>query len=315
MFNTKNMKELTSEQKVIRTIKRWGIGAVVGLAGLVLALNSYTVVQDGTVKTQTFLGKVDPNPVLPGFHIVNPFASFDTFSTKDIAVKLDKLQVPSQDKFKSTVDLTVMLQFDGSKAPINRINAGTQDQALDKYVTEKLLSTIREFGKSVPKAQDLFDAKIQAQLQTAIQQEVEEYARPYGYTVKQVFLQDITLPPVIMEQVQNTKVREEQVNAAKAELARVEQEAQQKVKQAEADREARNNQAIANERDADAKLYAAKKEAEANAALQRTITPEMIRWKQLEVEMIRAQKYQGGVPQTVVGTGYDGQMIMDMRNK
>ena len=30
MFNTKNMKELTSEQKVIRTIKRWGIGAVVG---------------------------------------------------------------------------------------------------------------------------------------------------------------------------------------------------------------------------------------------------------------------------------------------
>ena len=304
MFNTKNMKELTSEQKVIRTIKRWGIGAVVGLAGLILAFNSYTIVSDGTVKTQTFLGKVNPNPVLPGFHLVNPFASFDTFSTKDIAVKLDKLQVPSQDKFKSTVDLTVMLQFDGSKAPINRINAGTQDQALDKYVTEKLLSTIREFGKSVPKAQDLFDAKIQAQLQTAIQQEVEEYARPYGYTVKQVFLQDITLPPVIMEQVQNTKVREEQVNAAKAELARVEQEAQQKVKQA-----------IANERDADAKLYAAKKEAEANAALQRTITPEMIRWKQLEVEMIRAQKYQGGVPQTVVGTGYDGQMIMDMRNK
>ncbi|WWD13487.1 lipoprotein [Escherichia phage vB_Eco_mar004NP2] len=88
MFNTKNMKELTSEQKVIRTIKRWGIGAVVGLAGLILAFNSYTIVSDGTVKTQTFLGKVDPNPVLPGFHPVNPFASFDTFSTKDIAVKI-----------------------------------------------------------------------------------------------------------------------------------------------------------------------------------------------------------------------------------
>lgn len=57
MFNTKNMKELTSEQKVIRTIKRWGIGAVVGLAGLILAFNSYTIVSDGTVKTQTFLGK------------------------------------------------------------------------------------------------------------------------------------------------------------------------------------------------------------------------------------------------------------------
>ncbi|QIO00860.1 putative SPFH domain-containing protein/band 7 family protein [Salmonella phage bastian] len=123
---TKNTKELTSDQKVIRTIKRWGIGAVVGLGALILALNSYTVVQDGTVKTQTFLGKVSPNPVLPGFHIVNPFASFDTFSTKDISMKLDKLQVPSQDKFKSTVDITVMLQFDGAKAPMNRVNAGTR---------------------------------------------------------------------------------------------------------------------------------------------------------------------------------------------
>lgn len=299
----------------IKKIKRISLGVIGGLILGIVALNSYTVVSDGTVKTQTFLGKVSPHPVMPGFHVVNPLASFDTFSTKDIALKFEKLQVPSQDKFKSTIDITVMLQFDGSKAPENRINAGTQDQALDKYVTEKLLSTIREFGKAVPKAQDLFDSKIQVQLQTAIQQEVEEYAKRYGYSVKQVFLQDITLPPVIMEQVQNTKIREEQVNAAKAELMKIEQEAQQKVKQAEADREARANDAVANERDADAKLYAAKKEAEANTVLQRTITPEMIRWKQLEVETIRANKYQGGVPQTVVGTDYDGQMIMDMRNK
>ena len=115
MFSkNKSDKPLTAEQKNIRAVKRIVVGAAVSLVGLVLALNSYTVVQDGTVKTQTFLGKVDPSPVLPGFHIVNPFASFDTFSTKDIALKLDKLQVPSQDKFKSTVDLTVMLQFDGS---------------------------------------------------------------------------------------------------------------------------------------------------------------------------------------------------------
>ncbi|AAX78661.1 hypothetical protein RB43ORF139c [Escherichia phage RB43] len=261
------------------------------VAALWLVPNSFTIVQDGTVKTQTFMGKVSPKPVMPGFHIVNPLADFDTFSTKDIAKKFDKLQVPSQDKFKSTVDMTVMLQFDGNKAPINRINAGDQEQALDKYVTEKLLSTVREFGKSVPKAQDLFDAKIQNQLQTAIQQEVEEYARPYGYTVKQVFLQDITLPDVIMEQVTNTKIREEQVNAARAELAKVEQTSQQQVKQAEANRQARENEALANERDADAKLYAARKEAEANAVLQRTITPEMIRWKELDVQMNYSTRY------------------------
>lgn len=306
---------MTNQEKTMRKIKRSIIGGVLGLVGVIFAFNSYTIVQDGTVKTQTFLGKVSPTPVLPGFHIVNPFASFDTFSTKDIKISYDKLQVPSQDKFKSTVDMTVMLQFDGNKAPVNRINAGSQDQALDKYVEQKLLSTVREFGKSVPKAQDLFNAEIQAQLQDSVKAEIEAYARPYGYTVKEIFLQDITLPEVIMKQVTNTKIREEEVNAEKAELAKKEQIAQQKVVTSVADKESRANDAQANERDADAKLYAAQKEAEANAALQKTITPEMIRWKQLEVEMVRAQKYQGGTPQTVVGSGYDGQMIMDMRNK
>lgn len=298
---------------IVNNPKKTTLIAMGVIAALWLVPNSYTIVQDGTVKTQTFMGKVSPKPVLPGFHLVNPLADFEVFNTKDIAMKFDKLQVPSQDKFKSTVDMTVMLQFDGSKAPINRINAGSQDQALDKYVTEKLLSTVREFGKSVPKAQDLYNAEVQSQLQIAIQQEVEEYARPYGYTVKQVFLQDIDLPEAIKKQVENTKIREEQVNAEKAELARKEQIAQQAVVQAIADKEARSNAAQANERDADARLYAAKKEAEANAVLQRTITPEMIRWKELDVQQTIAEKYQGGVPQTVMGSDYAGKVIFDSR--
>lgn len=298
---------------IVNNPKKTTLIALGVIAALWLIPNSYTIVQDGTVKTQTFMGKVSPKPVLPGFHLVNPLADFEVFNTKDIAMKFDKLQVPSQDKFKSTVDMTVMLQFDGSKAPINRINAGSQDQALDKYVTEKLLSTVREFGKSVPKAQDLYNAEVQSQLQIAIQQEVEEYARPYGYTVKQVFLQDIDLPEAIKKQVENTKIREEQVNAEKAELARKEQIAQQAVVQAVADKEARSNAAQANERDADARLYAAKKEAEANAILQRTITPEMIRWKELDVQQTIAEKYQGGVPQTVMGSDYAGKVIFDSR--
>lgn len=297
---------------VVNNPKKTSLIALSVIAALWLVPNMYTVVQDGTVKTQTFLGKVSPKPVIPGFHIVNPLADFDVFSTKDIALK-QTLQVPSQDKFKSSVDMTVMLQFDGNKAPVNRINAGSQEAALDKYVTEKLMSTVREFGKSVPKAQDLFNAEVQSKLQTAIQQEVEEYARPYGYTVKQVFLQDIDLPEVIKKQVENTKVREEQVNAAQADLDRVAKEAQQKVKQAEADRESRANEAVANERDADARLYAAKKEAEANSILQRTITPEMIRWKELDVQQTIADKYEGGVPQTVMGSDYAGKVIFDSR--
>lgn len=300
------------------------VGLVIALAAI-FAFNSYTVVQDGSVKVGTFLGKVNPVAYEAGLHFpVNPFMTFDTYSTKDIRVELKSLRVPSQDKLKSMVDVTVMLQFDGKKAPVLRINGGTESEALDKYVRQKLISTILEFGKEVENAQDLFTADVQRRLQESIRGAIQEYASPYGYEIKEIMIQDITLPEVVQEQVVNTKMRQEQINQAKAEAQKEKELAQKKVVQAAAERESAEQAAIARERNAkanayavreesDAKLYAAQKEAEANQALQKTITPEMVNWRKLDIEAIRAEKYQGGVPNTVVGSNYDGQMIMDMR--
>lgn len=313
--------------KHIKRVLKWTVAAVVGLAVVITGLNSYTVVQDGTVKVGKFLGKVDPVAYTPGLSFpVNPFMSFDTYSTKDIRLQMKGLQVPSQDKLKSNIDVTVMLQFDGKKAPLLKINGGTEDEALDKYVRQKLISTILEFGKEVTNAQDLFTADTQRSLQDSIRDSIRTYASPYGYEIKEIMIQDITLPPVVQEQVVNTKLRQEQINQAKAEADREKELAQKQVVTAQAARESAEQQSLAKERnaqamayatkqEAEAKLYAAQKEAEANVALQRTITPEMIKWRQLDVEQIRATKYKGDVPATVVGAGYDGQMIMDMRNK
>lgn len=302
--------------KTPKITKKMGLSIAAGLLAAITALNIFTVVDDGSVATTTFLGKVSPNIMQPGLNIINPLASVDTYSTRDLKMEFSNVQVPSQDKLKTSVDITLMLRFDGDKAQMVRINGGTERQAIDKYVAKKFESTVRESGKNIKKAQDLFgDAKTQSMLQDMIKTEVNDYSKPFGYEVTEVFLQEITLPKLIQDQVEQTKIREEAVNQAQADLDKAEKVAQQQVKTAEAARAAREENAIANERDADAKLYAAGKEAEANALLQKTITPEMIKWRQLEVEMIRANKYQGGVPQTVVGAGYDGQMLMDMRSK
>lgn len=289
----------------------------VGILAFILAIvgmNSYTIVSDGSVKVGTFLGKVDPKAYPPGMNWpVNPFMSFDTYSTKDIRVPLKGLLVPSQDKMKSSVDVTVMLQFDGNKAPVLKINGGTEEEALDKYVRQKLISTILEFGKNVPEAQSLFTADTQRQLQDSIREAIQEYSSPYGYTIKEIMIQDITLPDVVQKQVVNTKIRQEEINQARAEAEKEKQLAQKKVEQANADREVREQLSQAMERDADAKLYAAQKEAEANAALQKTITSEMIRWKELDVEQTKAEKYKGDVPHTIIGGGYEGKLILDAR--
>ncbi|MEQ4913659.1 SPFH domain-containing protein [Morganella morganii] len=320
------MMQAVSPVKLKSVIKLIIVAVILFVAGIV-TFNSYTIVQDGSVKVGTFLGKVNPVAYDAGLHFpINPFMTFDTYSTKDIRVSLKELRVPSQDKLKSIVDITVMLQFDGAKAPILRINGGTESEALDKYVRQKLISTILEFGKDVANAQDLYTADTQRKLQESIRDAIQSYASPYGYTIKEIMIQDITLPEVVQEQVVNTKMRQEQINQAKAEAEKERELAQKKVVIAQAERESAEQQALARERnaqassyamrqEADARLYAAQKESEANAVLQQTITREMINWKQLEIEQIKAEKYKGEVPNIVVGADYDGKMIMDMRSQ
>lgn len=88
-------------------------------------------------------------------------------------------------------------------------------------------------------------------------------------------------------------------------------EAQKSVKVAEAARQSREQAAQASEREADAKLYAAQKEAEANKALQVTITPAMLDWQRLKVDEVRAKGWNGQLPTTVMGEG--GNYLMDIR--
>lgn len=289
--------------------------AVIAFVTVVLGMNMFTVVDDGTVKTQMFLGKVSPDVLKPGPTLVNPFSSLDTYSTKDIVLKFEHLMIPSQDKYKTDTDLTVMLKFDGNKAPMARINAGNMEQAINKYVETKLTSTVREFGKSVEKAQDMYRADVQNGLQDFVKNEVNNYAAKYGFTVMDVQIQDVSLDPVIQKYVAQTKSREEAINQSKADLETAENNAQKAVKVAEADRQSRENAAIASEREADAKLYAATKEAAANVALQATITPAMLEWQRLRVEEIKAKGWNGQLPTTVMGTNDSTSFLMDVRSK
>ena len=98
-------------------LKQFGIsGKLVGgvLGGLVLgivALNSYTIVQDGTAKTGKLFGEIKPEVYEAGFHIVNPLVDMTTFDIKENMFKLNDVTIPSQDKFKSNADVTSSVEY------------------------------------------------------------------------------------------------------------------------------------------------------------------------------------------------------------
>ena len=287
-------------------------GAIASLA-LLLGSCSIETVPAGHAKVKTTFGKVSEEaPLAEGFHVVNPLSSFTTYSLQDQAYELENVSVPSQDKFKSSVGITVMYKFDKDFLAKIRQDAGDEEAAVHKYMRQKLLSVVREFGKSVPTAQDLFKADVQNRLQVEIQREVSEYAGRYGLLVGDVFIQDITLDPTIQEQVKQVKIREEQVNREKAQLQIVEQQSLRQVKEAESRAKAAEQDALARRHSSDAKLYEAKNaadaqlyaaqaEAKANKELAASVTTDLLKLKEAEARLITAEKWQGGVPVTVIG--------------
>lgn len=287
-------------------------GVFLGLGLFVLALNSYTVVEDGEAKTAKLFGEIKPDVYRAGFYVVNPLAEFTTFDIKENMFKLDDVTIPSQDKFKSNADVTIQWSIDPTKLTTLQKTIGMQSDIQEKVLVQPLMSILREAGRDVVKAQDLFRSDIQDKLQAAVLDGLREVAAPYGVTIHAVYIKDIELPPVIQNSIIETKKLEEQEAQERARLeqqklvyARSTAEAEAAAKSAEQNKIASQLKADAEayrvEKEADANLYSKTKEAEGNKALANSVTENLLKLKSVEVELRQAEKWQGGVPQTILG--------------
>ena len=77
----------------------------------------------------------------------------------------------------------------------------------------------------------------------------------HGIIVSEVLIRDITLPPFIVQAIEQKKEREQAVERERAELERVRTELQQQVARAEAGREAAEEEAARKKILADAQAY------------------------------------------------------------
>lgn len=296
------------------------------LAAAVLALNSYTIVGAGEVKTATYFGKVQSNIYSEGLHVVNPLYDFDTWDTKELPFEMSNVSIPAKDKFKSSADITIMWSIEPGMTTSLRQQIGTQSDVEYKLMRQPLLSLVREAGRSVENAQDLFTEDTQNKLQNFIHEGLSEIVKPYGISISQVYIQDITLPDVINQSIITTKRLEEQ---KAQEGARLEQQSliyERGVRESAAKAKSAENNKKAAEQEADGKLYAAKKEADglyyaasqqakANKLLGQSVSKELISLKRIDVEMQKAKSWNGTVPTTLMGAGNDGVVPLYHMNK
>jgi regulator of protease activity HflC (stomatin/prohibitin superfamily) len=295
------MKTFNITGKLVGTVSATLVATIIGL-------NSYTIVEDGSAKTGKLFGEIKPEVYEAGFHVVNPLVDMTEFDIKENMFILDNVTIPSQDKFKSNADVTVQWSIDPTKLPTLQRTIGRQEQIQNKVLVQPLLSILREAGRDVNKAQDLFKADVQDKIQSNVLAELKAVSNPYGIKIHAVYLKDITLPEVIQRSIVKTKELEEQEAQERARLkqqeliyARQTAEAEAQAKSAEQNKIAAQHKTDARAYEkrvnADAELYAKEKESEGNTALAKSVTKDLLALRDKEIALIGASNWKGGCTQ------------------
>jgi len=231
------------------------VAAVSVLAIVFVISNIYKTVPVGHVGVATLFGKAQALGYPEGLHIpVNPLYKWTMFDARK-KTHLETANVPSQDQLQTRLDVSVQYRIDGAMAAKILGATGTAEAAVRVHLVPKLRSLLREQGKSVRRAEDFFLEETQETLQTALTDGLRDDLAQQGIIVSEVLIRDITLPPFIVQAIEQKKEREQAVEQEKAELERVRTELQQEVARAQAGREAAEEEAARKRILADATAY------------------------------------------------------------
>lgn len=220
-----------------------------------------------------------------------------------------KIFIPS-DKLVVDVDLRATLSVDPQKAealfnklpqaPVNDYYSVINGQAVFStygqqvlqaevraYLTQYTISEISSSGE-----------KINADIQVLLSKIMSERT---PFTVRYAGLTNIKYPEIITQAQENSAKRREMIAQEEAQLE------VSKVQLSRELQEAKMQRAIDKEK--------AETEAQAQRVLAEAVDPRSLRIKELEIEKIKAEKWDGALPQTIMGGNANIPMIMDMRKQ
>lgn len=299
--------------------KKLGFGIAGALFVIVLLMNIFTTVQEGNVKVQSLFGKVDQTEVLTaGFHLVNPLKSFDSYSVRNDKYEIEGLNIPTQDRFNSTANVTVLYSIDGSLAPVIKTEYGTSEQYINKTLRQQLRSIIRDEGRKLADSRSLAMSDNVTSMQENTRTRLVSGISGTGITVTDVLVQDISFDPRIAKQILATQQRiqkeeerksVERTSLTNATIAKNEALGDGNRKREEADAtaysvgvKAKADKQAAIDRatgQAEAITLVATAQSKANIALSKTLTENILRKQELDNQLVLNEKSKGSVPASV----------------
>lgn len=295
-----------------------GLISIAVVVALIFASQSFTTVPAGHVKVQTLFGEIVSEPLEEGLHIVNPLKSFDLISVRNDIYEVNNLNIPTQDRFNSTGNVTVAYRIDGNRGNFIKKNYGTADDYIRKTMRQQLRSIIRDEGRKLKDSRSLSQSTNVTAMQNNTQMRLIEALDDTGIIIDEVLIQDITFDPKIAAQIlaTQTRIQQEEERLSQKRIATTDAEIKKEIATGEANkvREEANAEAFAITAKANATkaaeiakaegiAEAIKLKADANLELTKSLTPQILQSMALENESILFSKSVGAVPDTVTVIG------------
>ena len=211
--------------------------------GVVLMLAAMVVVIDpGQVGVKHAFGTVDPQPLLPGIHMVTPWSSVERYSTREEQYpyegeQIEEIAALSSEQMGMTVDAGLRWQIDPQAAPKIFTEIGTQDQ-IHSIVRNAIRKGVRD-GMAKFSINDIAQrTKITEGMQALVDSALITQPRNGGppFRIAEVtafFLRDLQPPAQVVQAINDKIAQEQQIETERhrVEVARLQSDQQRLLNQ------------------------------------------------------------------------------------
>jgi len=259
----------------------------------------FVVINQGEVGILSTTGKFDDKPLGAGMHFYIPIiqkvyvvdtrvhiinykrnAEVGSMNDSTGSIKLyPAINVLDARGLPITIELTVGYRLNPASAAKTIANYGFnwEDKIINPLVRDVVRNVIGRFpAEDLPVKRNQIATLINADMATQL-----DKLKFNPVLLESVQLREIILPQKIKQQIEAVQVAKQQAERVKYEVLRAKQEAQKKAALATGIAEAKKIQA---QGEADAVTIRAKAEANANKLISNSLSPELLKLKQIEVQ-------------------------------
>lgn len=270
--------------------------AVIIIVAALFIFKPFVIIESGQVGIKVTTGKYDATPLRPGFHLYIPvfqkvivvdtkvrlinYASVEAMGGFDQSIRVNPaINILDARGLPVSIELTVQYKLTADGAPNTIANWGLswEDKIINPVVRDIVRNVVGNYtAEELPTKRNEIAVKIQA----GIEKEINSL-KGQPVVLQSVQLREIVLPQKIKDQIERVQIANQESERVRYEVLRAKQEAEKRAAKATGDAEANRIEAKGR---ADAIAIEAKAQAAANKAIAQSLTPNLLRMQQIEVQ-------------------------------